>query len=522
MPFSHLADVTTAGAPDEVVNWFGTFQAWMTALGWTVENVITAVNIVFRSTSELGGLTMLWMRVWQDLGNPTRIRFEVRDDLAGTHETNEGGYIDTAGAQFAFWMSGDKDAIIVCARGGAVYRSVYAGMVLPFAATVPDETYRMIATSLHNTGSILRDAGGVWDVDHPIYWSAVMDDALIDRYDGSLPLGGTYFDRRANIAGQLLHVSCPIHDPGPVVMDVLETGRPGATTDWIVMSYGGAFLYAMRTGGVLPTGVVDPGTFAAATGVVANYAALWAAIAAFAVAQGWTDLGDPGWLDSGRFFSSPGESGVDEIFAGFAMQIDVGVGLDRFYAYVTDDAVPTHRFPTATPLYLDAAEFPINYWICGDADCLVLVIQRPGGYGLFWSGLIPAFAPGLLAPWAGPVLSPYQLVSLKQGDGIGLNISGGLIRGHDGAWNQTVYFYDEGGNDLLSNPNNFDATTYLVWPLLVCEVIAAINCEVIGQMRYVGFSDGGGIANMDTITVGAEVYTVFHDSTGDNFCVRTV
>jgi len=520
MPFQYAAGVTTAGAPDEIVDWFATFQQWMTAaVGWTVISGGGTTNIVFRSLGEAGGLTMLFLRVFRDGGNPNRVMIEVRDDAVGTHETAEAGVLDGAGAQFAYWMAGDLDAINICFRGGVLYNSVYAGLVIPFAQTVVDETYQMIATSHQTAGSILRDSTGVWDVDYAMYSNQVIAAAMVDRYDGSLPLGGTYFDDDLNIAGQLKHISGRITDAAINVLDLLVTGRPGATTTWIVLSDRLNRLYACRTGGVLPTGLPDPpGGFAAAAGVAATYPALYAAISAHMVGRGWADLGDPLFLTDGRLYSSTGSSGVDEIFAGFSRQI---AAPDRLHGYVQDDALATHRFPVATPIYLDAAEFPINYWICGDQDCVVLVIQRGVGYAFIWSGLLQPFAPGLLPPYLVACLSPYQLYSSKQGHGIGLNITGGLLRGHDGVWRQTIFYASEGGSAEPSNPSNFDGVTYFVWPFLAYEDNAG-RFEITGQMRYCGYSEGGGIANMDTITVGAEVYTVFFDNVGENFCVRTV
>jgi len=175
MPFRHLAGVTTAGAPDEIVDWFATFQAWMIQVGWTVAAGGGTTDVYFQSVGEAAPppLTMLFIRVWRDPGNPNRVLIEVADDIVPTHITAEAGYVDGGGAQFPFWLSGDRDAINVVFRAGAVYNSVYAGLVMPFAHTVPDETYQMIATSTQIAGSILRDSTGIWDVDHGLiinYW----------------------------------------------------------------------------------------------------------------------------------------------------------------------------------------------------------------------------------------------------------------------------------------------------------------------------------------------------------------
>lgn len=520
MAFQYLADVTAPGAPDEIVDWFATFQAWMTGLvGWTVESGGGTTDLVLSSLGEPpGALTMLFLHVYRDGGLPNRVRIEVMNDAVGTQETAELGYLDGAGAQFAFWMSGDLDAINVCFRGGATYHSIYAGLVMPFALTVPDETYRMIVTSTQITGSILRDSGGVWDVDDALHDSAVMDDALIDRFDSSFPLCGTFFGDSTTIAGQLLHISGFIEDPGIVIMDTLTTGRPGATSTWIVLRDRDARRYAMRTGGVLPAGMPDSANFAAVTGVAANYTALWAALSAHLTGRGWTDLGDPGHpgMDDGRLYFSTGESGVDEIYIGYDMNI---FATDELYPYVQDDAAGTNLHPTWAA-YLDAADFPINYWICGDRDCCVLVFQRPVGYTMMWSGLLPAFAPGLLAPYSGPTLSPYQLFVACQSGAPWTEFRAGLLRGHDGLWNKNPEFADDGAIADNSNPNAYDGTTYLVWPLLAYDIIAG-DSEILGQLRYVGYSSGGGIASMDTITIGAQVYTIFFSIAGGNFCVRT-
>lgn len=522
MAFRYLAGVTTAGAPDEIVDWFQLFQAWMTGIvGWTVAAGGGTTDIYFQSVGEGPGppLTMLFIHVWRDGGNPNRVRIEVSDDVVPTHQTAEGSYLDGLGAQFAYWMCGDLDAINICFRGGATYNSVYAGMVIPFALTVPDETYRMISTSTQATGSILRDAGGVWDVDHALVASAIMVGARVDRYDGSLPLCAIVFDTQANIAGQLKHIGGRITEPSVTVMDVLTTGLPGATTTWIVLEDRAGTLYPMRTGGILPAGMPDPGTFAAVSGVAANYPALWTAITAHLTGLGWTFLGDPVYRTHGRLYHSTGESTEEDIYIGYAVNT---APADEFYPYVQDDALATHMFPINYVRWLDSSEFPINYWICGDRDCCILVYQRPTGYTLIWSGLVPAFAPGLLPPYAAAPLTDYSLWVGMQGDGVGGNMRAGLVRAHDGTWGQDCGLYDDGAMLNNSNPNNFDGTTFQMWPLLAYQEILAGQNEFIGQLRYVGRSSGGGIASMDTITIGAQVYTVFFDNTGLNFCVRTV
>lgn len=511
MAFNHLSGVTTPGAPDEIIDWFATFEAWMTGTcGWTVAAGGGTQDIYFNSLGELGGLTMLFVHVWRDLVNVNRVHLEVSDDIVPTHQTNEAGYVDSGGVQFAYWISADLDAIVVCFKIGAGYRTVYAGMVLPFALTITDETYCMIATSQQNQGSILRDFNNIWDVDHNLFDSDYMDDNMSDPLSGDLCLAGTYFNMGADIAGELKHVSCPIFDPGISAEDTIPTGYPGATTTWVVLEDHAARRYAMRTGGVLPVGV-PPGAFGAALGVAATPAALMNAIDIFAVGLGWTSLGDPGWYDVGRLFYSTGESGQEEIYAGFSYEL-----LHRFRPSVQDDAAGTHRTRGGILDLDDVVDFPLNYWLCGDLDCLMVAFQRAVGYSVGWAGLGVTFAPSLLAP---PVQTPYNLMSAVRGQGGNLIE---VLHARDGPWEQPAVWGFENVPANNSNPNAFDGVTYLIWPFHCDHTIGGWGHVPIGQLKYVGYSNGGGIANMDTITVAGEVWTVMFTNVGANFCIRTV
>jgi len=520
MPFVHVAGITPAAAPDEVVDWFTTFQTWMVGMGWTVVAGGGTQDITFRSVGEAGGLTMLYIRAWRDGVFVNRVNFRVQDDLAGTHTTTPaaGAYVDTGGVQFSYWMSGDMDAIIVAFNLAGGYRHVYAGLVIPFALTVPDETYRMIVAIDIANATILRNHTGVWDVDSTVYVSPYMGDSRISPFDGSFSPAGTYFGDNDEIAGQLSHISGQIQDPGINAADTIETGRPGATTSWIVLSDRLGLRFAVRTGGVLPTGIPD-GAYASVAGAAAGFAALYNAIAAFAVGRGWADLGDPGLpgpiLDA-RLLYSTGESGLEEIYVLFAR--DFG----QFIIMVQDDAVGTHRTDIGLYQPIPGGGFPANYWICGDRDCIVLVVQRVGYYMLWWGGLVSAFPGGLLPPYAGATLSEYSVVAGCRGTGTG---DARMLRAHDGTWTPfptVAHAYSDGVNMTNSNPNAFDGTTYLVWPVVAYLMIGA-DYGPHGQMKYFFESDGGGIANLDTITVGARVYTVFFD--GDvppkAFVVRT-
>lgn len=515
MAFVHLSGVTTAGAPDEIIDWFTTFEAWMVSLGWTVVAGTGTQDITFRSLSEAGGLVMLYLRAWRDLVNVDRVYFRVQDDLAGTHFTTPvaGPYVDSGGVQFAYWMSGDMDAIIVAFKLGAGYRHVYAGMVIPFALTVPDETYRMIVATDVVGATILRYHTGAWDFDATLEDNAYMSNARIDTYDSSFSLAGAYWGSGANIAGQLKHISTMIQDPGVVAEDTIDTGRPGATTTWVALTDTIGRRFAIRTGGVLPTGIPD-GTYASVSGVVGSYLGIYGNLSFLLVPLGWTDMGDPGIGASGRLFHSTGESGQENIYVLFN---EDGVAPLELKVQVWDDGVGTHKAEHLA--HLDLADFPVNYWLCADRDCVVLIIQRAVGYSRWWGGMVAPFANGLVAPYPGPSLTEYSMVCSCQGPG-SLGFPPKALRAHNGAWNVTCNVFSEGPPLVNSNPNAFDGVTYLVWPFVGYQTVGGGNMP-IGQMKYFFHSSGGGIANLDTITVAGKVYTVFFDSLGAVMVVRT-
>lgn len=510
--FDHLAGVTTPGAPDEVIDWFTTFEAWMLTLGWTVAAGAGTQDIFFESVGEVGGLTMLFIHVWRDLGFVNRVHLEVCDDIVPTHQTGEGGYVDSGGVQFAFWLTGDMDAIVVCWKVGAGYNTISAGLVLPFALTIPDETYQMVVTNRRlDQGSILRDFNNVWDVDHNTYDSDAMDDVVVDPKTGELTMAGRYFNQGANIGGQFRHITARINDPGPTAEDTITTGMPGATTTWIILQDSIAQTYGMRTGGILPTGVTD-GNFAGVAGVAASPAALAAAITAFAIGRGWTSEAIPAWwppASTGGLYHSTGMSGLEDIWAGFFYQNLIP---GRYYSFVQLDLAGTQHTQDTNQLSL--ADFPINYFISGDLDCLIVVYQIATGYNLNWTGLSSSFAPSLATQ------TEYSAVYM----GCGWPLwGGGVLRNHSEAWASALTIGYDGVPSNNSNPNSFDGVTYQVWPIHMFQVHAGGNYP-IGQLKYIGFTRGGGVANMDTITVGAQIFTVFFAPAGNPFpafCLRT-
>jgi hypothetical protein len=509
MGFAYLSGITTAGAADEVADFFATFQQWITAqIGWTVEAGGGTTDLILRSLGETGAQNKLYVRVWQDGGAPNHLRMEVRDDLAGTHVTNEGGFLDSGGFQFPYYMGGDLDAFYICWQNGANYRILYAGLIMPFARTVADEENQMIVSDDDLTAcSILRDSGGVWDVDLLMQDDAYMDDARIDRNDGSLTIGPLFVDNGANLAGQLRNIGGVITDPTVIPGNTIATGQPGATTTWVVIQDSTGARHPIRTGGVMPSGV-PAGNFSHWSGPVASYAALYAALDAVLAPIGWTSLGDPGVWTSGNMWYSTGESGLEDIYITYAYNNIFG----RLWGYVSDDALMTHEGNQQND-HADPADFPCTAWISADRDCCSLVLSRAGVYHNMTVGMPFIFAPGLDN-------TTYKMCVTRQGLGVGPTPSGEIVRAHDGTWGDAIFRY-EGTACVNSNPNAYDGATYLVWPYALYSANGA-NKEPIGNLKYTGYSHGGGIASLDTITVGPEVHTVFLDSTGKPFTLRTV
>lgn len=517
MAFHHLAGVTTLGAADEIVDWFATFEAWICdTVGWIRVSGSGTTDLVIRSVGEVGGLTMLYVRIFRGAGATiNRVYFECREDAIGTHNTTNDGYVDSGGVQFNYWMSADLDAMSVFWNIGAGYRWKYAGLVMPFALTVPDETYSMIsANRIRQNAAILRNQAGLWDQDAVLTDNPRLDDMRADRFDGSRTLCGVYHGTGVNIAGQLKHVSGEVDDPATNPEDTITSGLGAATTTWVILADDAVppLKIAMRTGGVLPTGFADGASYASQTGVAATLANLLGVIfPAFLVGVGWTDLGDQGLpnCDFSRLFQSAGEDGNQDIFVGWGHQNAINTGM---YGLLRDDAGGTHEVYQGRN-NLIAADFPTNYWIAADRDCFVFTVQRGVTYDVFWVGMLQAYAPGLYP--AG--FTPYK-VAMNLWAGPALQSK--LLRDHDGAWGILGFAMGYTLAESVSNPNAYDGTTYLVWPCVTTRGVAGGD-EPTGVAKYLFGTNGGGVASLDTITVGAQVYTVFFDSVGNPWAMRT-
>lgn len=512
MAFSHLAGTTDAGAPDEVINWFAKFETWITGVGWTVVSGAGTTDLVLFSGGEAGGLTKLYVHVWRDGVNPNWVHMEVQDDALGTHTTNEGGYVDSGGAQFAFWISADRDAIVLVWKVGAGYRMVYGGLVMPFALNTLDETYRMVACNDIDNGSILRRFDNVWDQDDFDYENQYIYRAAVDRLDGSCPLGGVYFGDNDQIAGQLKHVSCKLTAPAVNPEDDITTGQTGATTTWVVLRDRLANKFALRTGGVLPVGYPDGAHFAHTSGLANITADFFAALVAHMQAVGWTATDYSG--TSGRpidwFFHSSGESGSESIYLRVSMW-----GVSNWIYHCVTDGIPGAHSTTEEMANVVDADFPTQYYISADRDCLTYTINDGGFYSAVWMGLILPFAPGLPDSTYRTCCFAYTTFTTSNGH---------ILRAHDGTWNVGIInpYNADGIHTYNSQPNLYDGTTYLIWPHY-CYQAVGVDYEMLGHLKYYFFTHGGGIASLDTITVAGQTYTIFfYDAINNNrFALRT-
>lgn len=508
MAFSHLAGVTDPLAPDSVVDWFATFEAWIVSVGWTVEAGSGTTDLVISSVGEAAAYTKLFVHVRRDGGNPNRVLGDVRDDAVGTHKTTNLGYVDSGGVQFAYWMSADLDAIAIVFKTGAAYRLIYLGCLMPFALAPVDETYYMVATNGLLSSAILRNHNGVWDQNITNYHDAISDNVVRCALDNSFPLFALIANQEDEIAGEFRFITGEISlVVGVNPEDTITTGYPGATCDWIVLAHGPTIdTFALRTGGALPVGTPDGASFASQRGLTTDATNfITVVLSGFLTGMGWTDLGTAGVGLVSRIFYSQGESGTEDIYCVVAH--DGGAPNGYWNFWVWDDAVGTHSTGLARGR-MDLTSFPANYIISGDLDCFVFMTQWAGGYYPCWLGMVVPANPNLPD-------TVYKMCTFERtGDAE-------LLRGHDDVWGKACAVQYGGPMISHSNPSLFDGATYFVWPRHLTYLVVGALVEAVGMMKYIFASSGGGISQLDTIPVGAQVYTVVFEAGAALAVIRT-
>lgn len=513
MAAHHLAGGTTPGAPDAIVDWFATLQTWLTGVvGWTIVAGAGTTDIVYRSLGELGGYTMLFVHIWR-VGVGNTIRMEVSDDVIPTHETNEAGILDTAGANpFLFWMSANLEMIVLCIANGAGCRYISAGALMPFALNPADETYHMVATSGQLTASILRASTGVWDVDIGNFGDMSSDNYLTDNLTGTHPIFGMIADQQNTIAGQY-HLQSFWVNNALAHGSTLATQDAGGTSTWIILHDNVSnHRFALWTGGVIPTGSPDGAWFGSASGVAATPAGLLVALDAFAAARGWTTHGDPGFPlvppSENRQYQSVGEDGTRDIW----VYLTYNAAANQFWTSADTDGAWSH--PAQEQVPWNALWWPCNYYFAGDRDCLIILVQEAvtNRYYALYLGI-----PNEAAPW----VDTYSNVLVASVTPFG-GAEGMIVQQHAAppGWAANVFVTERNIWLVNSNANAFDGQTYFVDPLSVGEG----GPYFLGTLKYLYYTDGGGIAQGDTITVGAQVYTVlmWHGGFNYYYALRTL
>lgn len=504
-----MAWAHTTGEAASIAAWFAIFEAWIRdTVGWTIEAGAGTTDLIIRSVSEAGGLTLLWARVWQAT---THIHVELRDDLAGTHVTTRGEFVETDGVPFVYWLTGDMDAFVIVAKAGRGYTFLYAGLVEPFALTVPDETYRMVVTGQWNAAAtILRHHTGAWDQDDNSYCADYLRDHWFDQLDQCYAVSGIYFADHADIAGQFYHVSCYQRASPSINPEDKLISDWSADAEWTWFRQAGVptgELWALHTAGTLPVGQPDGLGFAHQRGNTATPLNFFDTVLPnFLTGIGWVVDNQPAsaYMHDKRCFST-GESGNELIWCSAMMN---NAAPDQIGVGVQDDAARTHF--AARWSDFDALDFPANYWISGDLDCFIFTLDRAGTYAPWWTGM--AVTNTLNAP-----STPYKLFC-------SILASSFILRGHTGTW--VVFNYgtqDDFTPATLSNPNAYDGTTYLAWPIMF-YFAGGLNPFTLlnswGRFKYMFRTHGGAIAVGDSITWGAQSYTMFTAPGGQDWLMR--
>lgn len=500
MAFAYTTGI--AAAPNEIDNWFAVFQAWVAAIGWTVESGGGTDDLVISSLGEHGDKTMLFIRIWR-VPATNVVRMETRNDAAGTQNTSADNGLDSGGVQFNYWMSGDLDSVAVVWERTGTYYLRYAGLLMPFALNPPDETYYSASAYRLLSAAILRRFDHAWDQNDTNYWSAALTIASIDADDGSFPIGGLYFGDRGDIAGQYKHLSCRIQDAVVTMLDTITTQQDSGDTEWIVLADQIGYKFAMRTGGINPTGD-PPGTFTHSEGVAYTTAAFFAALGAFMVGNGFTALDVSGI--SGRThdweFHGTGESGAEDIF----IRASWTGAPNHFFLAVADSTLGTpgrHETTNAEIAEWTDYHFPTQFYFSGDRDCVVLTINDS-------MQCMPLYA-GVPRMTARNLSSPFMRVVVVGGLGI---VEQRLLLSHAGAWNQQISWQwgGDGAQCTDSSPNLYDGETMILWPLLLFA-----GTPMVGQMKYTFACAGDALSVCDLIRVNGEIYKVFTWNFGGNY-----
>jgi hypothetical protein len=420
MAFHH-----TTGTANNIANFFTLLEAALAAAGWILVAGGGTQDITYRSTGESGARTKLYIRVWQDTAY---IRYRVQDDAAGTHQAYDGTYhyLRSVGAgtlPFEYWITLNKDVVIMVLKasmGAALeldfpYSGCYVGAVEPIGRPVYDEEQEYIVLSLDawsasygfNQGRVLRRYDGTWN--QMIYGDTMINSwERLGAYDGAfgiMPMRVYRGTSQNEEYGIPYFLSGPIRDAwGYNPQDVIQSGIPGATTEWLCFGARDTRYFVLRTVGALPARQTDIGDHIHGdAGSAANSTILANAFQDCATRAGWNVAVFPGGYgpDDRRFFSV-GESGLESIY------VRIGWSpLDNYWMLrVMDDGIGTHQTTNVTQVILPG-DWPVDYEVYCDKDGIWYTIDEGAGPdGIYYGGL--AKMEYLDPP---PVGTPYKMIS---------------------------------------------------------------------------------------------------------------
>ena len=493
MAFGHVAGVA-ANAPA----FFVVLEAFLAGRGWILVAGGGTTIITYRSTGELGTLTQLYARIRRDVGNPERIYYRVQDDAAGTHTTTEGWYLIMPGlgaVPFNYWISGDKNCVIIVIKAGVSYTGCYVGTLESFALSVTDERYMHCTIDFETCGSrILRRYSGAYDFATTFTGMLATSDPTI--LDGSRTLYGGYVwasGIAAEIYGQPFYITYKQGGLGFNSEDTITSGYPGATSDWIAFLCN-VSLICIMTAGILPIGVGESPGFTVQSGQFANYAAMLPTVRAFLTGIGWTDAA---WYQNpaqNRYMTSPGESGVDDI------RVLIYTVSNWFRLHSVDINGAGYQSGCACGFPFDftgyPAYFPLPYYLFGDLDCFGMAILYDATWKIAWVGkVITAYPDETIIPHeykqgAGDINSSYPTLI--------------CLRDRNGLWSQTMPNV-AADNFTNSSPNLIDGVTYVLWPMHML-IDAASPYWIFGIIKYVYRLSGLALSVGDTVQIGGQTF----------------
>lgn len=491
MAFGHVSGIAA-----NAVAFFVVLENFLAGRGWILVAGGGTTSIVYRSTGELGTLTMLYTRIRRTAGT-AEIYYRVQDDAAGTHTTTEANLVmpGLGAVPFNYWISGDKNCVIMVIKAGVSYTGCYIGTLEPFALAVTDERYMHTTIDFNSLSArILRRYSGAYDWASTFYGMLATSDPTV--LDGSRTLYGGYI-RTSNdeIYGQPFYITYNQGGLGFNSQDTITSGYPAATSDWIAFLCG-ANIICIMTAGILPLGIGESLGYTVQAGIFADAAATYAGIRAFLVGLGWTDAA---WYlnpAETRYFTSTGESGVEDIRC--RLYFTVGGGWIEFDSVDINGA--GYHAAASQVTGMIPANWPLPYYLFGDLDCFGMAILFNGNWTILWAGKV-------IATYPDETIIPHEY---KQGAAL-LGWAGGgpalsCLRDRNGTWGLTGASCPEFSNVYSSSsPNLIDGVTYVLWPL-GAMVDNAAPYWIFGIFKYVYRLSGTALSVGDTVQIGAMTF----------------